>query len=35
VETFRAMLPFIRFVNEPILRNQAARKRQEALLSTR
>jgi uncharacterized protein (TIGR02453 family) len=33
VETFEAMLPFIRFLNEPILRNRRVKARQEALLS--
>src|SRR5262245_39376262 len=33
VETFRAMLPFIRFLNEPIVRSRRVRERQDALLS--
>ena len=31
-ETFRAMVPFIRFLNEPIVRQRNARARQDALL---
>jgi len=33
VETFKGMLPFIRFLNEPILRSRRTRERQEALLN--
>ena len=32
VETFRAMLPFVRFLNEPILLTRRLRDRQESLL---
>jgi uncharacterized protein (TIGR02453 family) len=32
VETFREMVPFVRFLNEPILKNRRIRNRQEALL---
>jgi uncharacterized protein (TIGR02453 family) len=32
VETFRAMVPFIRFLNEPIVESRRIRQRQEALL---
>ena len=32
VETFRGMLPFIRFLNEPIVRERRVRERQDALL---
>jgi uncharacterized protein (TIGR02453 family) len=32
VETFRAMLPFVRFLNEPIVRSRRVRERQDALL---
>jgi len=32
VETFRVIYPFIRFLNEPIMRNRKLRERQEALL---
>jgi uncharacterized protein (TIGR02453 family) len=32
VEAFRAMLPFIRFLNEPIVRSRRVRERQDALL---
>jgi uncharacterized protein (TIGR02453 family) len=32
VETFQAMVPFIRFLNEPIVRARSARERQEALM---
>jgi uncharacterized protein (TIGR02453 family) len=32
VETFRAMLPFVRFLNEPILQARRIRERQDALL---
>ncbi len=32
-ETFRGMLPFVRFLNEPIVRARRARERQEALLN--
>ncbi|PYS51127.1 MAG: TIGR02453 family protein [Acidobacteria bacterium] len=32
VETFRAMLPFIRFLNEPLIQARQVRDRQEALL---
>lgn len=33
VETFRGMLPFIRFLNDPIVRARRAKERQEAMLS--
>jgi uncharacterized protein (TIGR02453 family) len=33
VETFREMLPFIRFLNEPILKARRVRERQEAMLN--
>jgi uncharacterized protein (TIGR02453 family) len=33
VETFRAMLPFIRFLNDPILRSRRTKQRQRALLT--
>jgi uncharacterized protein (TIGR02453 family) len=32
VETFRAMLPFVRFLNEPIVRSRRVKERQDALL---
>jgi uncharacterized protein (TIGR02453 family) len=32
LETFKAMLPFVRFLNEPILRARRLRERQDALL---
>jgi uncharacterized protein (TIGR02453 family) len=32
VETFRAMLPFIRFLNEPIVRSRRVRERQDTFL---
>jgi len=32
-ETFRAMLPLVRFLNEPIMQNRRKKDRQEALLS--
>jgi uncharacterized protein (DUF2461 family) len=32
VETFRGMLPFIRFLNEPIVAARRTRERQEALM---
>jgi uncharacterized protein (TIGR02453 family) len=32
IETFRAMLPFIRFLNEPIIQARRVRERQDALL---
>jgi uncharacterized protein (TIGR02453 family) len=32
VDSFRAMLPFIRFLNEPIVRSRRIRERQDALL---
>lgn len=32
VDTFRAMLPFVRFLNEPIVRSRRIRERQDALL---
>jgi uncharacterized protein (TIGR02453 family) len=32
VETFRAMLPFVRFLNEPIIRARRIRERQDAVL---
>ena len=32
VETFRGLLPFIRFLNEPILAARRTRERQEALM---
>jgi uncharacterized protein (TIGR02453 family) len=32
LETFRAMLPFVRFLNDPILRERRLRERQDALL---
>ena len=33
VETFQGMLPFIRFLNEPIIRSRRIRKRQDAMLA--
>jgi uncharacterized protein (TIGR02453 family) len=33
VETFRAMLPLLRFLNEPLVKHTNRRKRQEAMLS--
>ncbi len=33
VETFQAMLPFVRFLNDPILRTRRLKKRQEAFLN--
>jgi uncharacterized protein (TIGR02453 family) len=33
VETFKAMLPFVRFLNEPILQARRTRERQKAFLS--
>jgi uncharacterized protein (TIGR02453 family) len=33
LETFRAMLPLIRFLNDPLLKRTSTRKRQEAVLS--
>jgi uncharacterized protein (TIGR02453 family) len=33
VETFRGMVPFVRFLNEPIVRARGTRERQEAFLS--
>src|SRR5262249_40048345 len=32
IETFRAMLPFIRFLNEPIMEARRLRERQDALM---
>ena len=34
IETFKGMLPFVRFLNEPILRARRTRERQEALLNS-
>jgi uncharacterized protein (TIGR02453 family) len=33
VETFKGMLPFVRFLNDPIVRSRRTRERQEALLN--
>jgi uncharacterized protein (TIGR02453 family) len=33
IETFRGMLPLVRFLNEPILRSQRIRERQDAVLN--
>ena len=35
VETFRTMTPFIRFLNEPIVRSRRIRERQDAMLQAR
>ena len=35
LETFRALLPLVRFLNEPIVRNRRVKERQEALLGVR
>jgi uncharacterized protein (TIGR02453 family) len=35
VETFRAMVPFVRFLNDPIIQKRKVRERQDALLSGR
>ena len=33
LETFRTMMPLIRFLNEPVVRNQRVRDRQDSVLS--
>lgn len=35
LETFQALLPLVRFLNEPIVRNRRVKERQEALLGVR